>query len=250
MKRVLVIDDDAALREAIELALEDLPCVVLAAASAEEGLTVQQQYPVDLVYLDLKMSGVDGVKTLRRLRALGCTAHVYIVTAFEDEFSMRLTEAKDEGLEFDVVQKPLERDQIREATTAVLGQAQSNDVPQSILVVDDDEAVRDAFKLALEDLPFTVLTAANGEEGLAVRQQQPVDLVYLDLKMPGIDGVETLRRLRAMGCTCRVYIVTGFADEFFIRLREAKDEGLDFELIRKPLERDQIREATAAVLGE
>jgi len=117
-----------------------------------------------------------------------------------------------------------------------------------LLVIDDDAAVRSAFELALEDAPYEVELAATGREGLEKIGGGHPDLIYLDLKMPDMDGVETLRRLRGQGFRGRVHILTAFAEEFMSELNRVKDEGLDFELIRKPLGREGIRRITASVL--
>jgi CheY-like chemotaxis protein len=120
---------------------------------------------------------------------------------------------------------------------------------KKVLVIDDDDAVRSAFRLALEDFPADVLTVDSGEQGVEIAREEPVDVVFLDLKMPGVDGVETLARLRAGGCGARIFVVTGFAEEFMSRLRDASADGLDFEVMRKPLERNDIRSVVTSVLG-
>jgi DNA-binding response OmpR family regulator len=68
---------------------------------------------------------------------------------------------------------------------------------QRILVVDDDPAVTSLLKRGLVYEGYTVETAASGEEGLAIARERPPDLVILDVMMPGLDGLEVLRRLRA-----------------------------------------------------
>jgi CheY-like chemotaxis protein len=118
-----------------------------------------------------------------------------------------------------------------------------------VLVIDDDDAVRSAFRLALDDVNADVVTSESGERGLQVAGADSVDLVFLDLKMPGMDGVDTLKRLRANGCHAPIFVVTGFAEEFMTRLRSAAEQGLDFEVMRKPLERNDIRSVVTAVLG-
>lgn len=112
---------------------------------------------------------------------------------------------------------------------------------QSILVIDDDEGVRDAFDLALEDSGYRVLLASGGIEGLEIAARETIDMIFLDLKMPDIDGVETMRRLRASGCSCPIYIVTAFMPEYLDQLSVAAKEGLLFGLGQKPLSADQIR---------
>jgi two-component system NtrC family response regulator len=69
----------------------------------------------------------------------------------------------------------------------------------TILIVDDDPAVRESLAEALTDMGHTVLEAPDGAAALGVVAEQPVDAVLLDLRMPGLDGLEVLRRLHARG---------------------------------------------------
>ncbi len=68
---------------------------------------------------------------------------------------------------------------------------------QRVLVIDDDPAVTSLLKRGLSYERFDVDTAGNGEEGLAIARERYPDLVILDVMMPGMDGLEVLRRLRA-----------------------------------------------------
>ncbi len=111
----------------------------------------------------------------------------------------------------------------------------------NILVIDDDPAVRGAFRLILEDCGYEVREADNGLKGIAMSEEKRPDLIFLDLRMPGIDGVETLRRLKTLDETLNIYVVTAFAAEFMDQLKAAHDEGLQFELASKPLSATQIR---------
>lgn len=111
----------------------------------------------------------------------------------------------------------------------------------NILVIDDDPAVRGAFKLILEEEGYCVHEAESGAQGLEMVAAQRPDLIFLDLRMPGLDGVETLRRLKNLDETLNVYIVTAFATEFMDQLKAAHEEGLTFELASKPLSASQIR---------
>ncbi len=119
---------------------------------------------------------------------------------------------------------------------------------KKILIIDDEEAVRKSFALALEDLPYQVDCAINGKEGTEKFSLSPYDLVYLDLKMPEMDGVETLRAIREQNQEVPVYIVTAFHKEFFEQLVSVRAEKLDFNLLMKPVGRDQIIAVTRGIL--
>lgn len=118
-----------------------------------------------------------------------------------------------------------------------------------ILVIDDERAVRDAFQLALEDEGYDIDTAEDGMEGLEKVEAQRPDLVFLDLKMPRMNGVETLRGIKNIDMTIPVYIVTAFQREFMEPLNEAVEEGIAFELASKPLSASQILAIAQAKLG-
>jgi CheY-like chemotaxis protein len=119
---------------------------------------------------------------------------------------------------------------------------------QHILIVDDDEAVRTAFRLALAHLPYRLSEASDGESGAEMAIKEAVDLVFLDLRMPRLDGVGALRRIRSVKPDLMVYVATAFHREVFDALVEARGDGLEFELLRKPLERSQIIELVTSLL--
>ena len=117
-----------------------------------------------------------------------------------------------------------------------------------ILVIDDDEFVRKAFTLALTGSGYEVDTAESGEKGIEKAGNERYDLIYLDLKMPGLNGVETLRELRKRDRDIPIYIVTAFYGEFFEELQEAIKDGLDFEVLTKALSSAQISGITKGIL--
>jgi CheY-like chemotaxis protein len=118
-----------------------------------------------------------------------------------------------------------------------------------ILVVDDDEAVRSAFSVALASLPYELHEAGGCYEALTFLAEKRVDLIFLDLHMPEASGIEALRAIRSEDRVTPIFIVTAFAEEFMTDLRRAAAEGLHFNLLRKPLGIDEIRAAASAALG-
>ncbi len=117
-----------------------------------------------------------------------------------------------------------------------------------VLVIDDDLAIRKSFALALEDADCQVDTAQSGEAGVDKASNTKYDLIFLDLKMPGINGVETLIRLRDDGYKMPVYIITAFHEEFMDQLRVAANEGYEFEVMQKPIESQDLVRITKAIL--
>jgi DNA-binding NtrC family response regulator len=79
----------------------------------------------------------------------------------------------------------------------------------SVLVVDDELGPRESLRMILKPL-YDVRTAANGQEALDCIQKEKVDLITLDIKMPGLSGMDVLRELRELGSDAAVVIVTGY----------------------------------------
>ncbi|HUX20056.1 MAG TPA: response regulator [Spirochaetia bacterium] len=115
----------------------------------------------------------------------------------------------------------------------------------TILVVDDERNIRLTVGQALGKLGVIVLEAVTGEEALDTLRKERVSVVLLDLKMPGIDGMEVLRRLRELGKETKVVIITahGTIDN---AVEAMKLGAVDF--IQKPFTPDEIRQITQKAL--
>jgi len=117
----------------------------------------------------------------------------------------------------------------------------------SVLVVDDDKMIRDLVRRLLEPNGYRVATASGGEEGLRYVSQDTPDLVLLDLKMPGMNGAEFLRRFRQEHADTPVMVVTGYPDSEL--MSQAMRYG-PITLLGKPLETDRlVRSVGLAVNG-
>ena len=115
---------------------------------------------------------------------------------------------------------------------------QSTPDPLTVLVVDDEKGIRDGSKRIISRMGCDVLTAQNGDEGLTILDGNDVAIVLLDLKMPGIDGMEVLKRIQTMNRNILVIVITGFATvETAI---EAMKQGA-YDFVSKPFEPDQLR---------
>ena len=80
----------------------------------------------------------------------------------------------------------------------------------SILVVDDEESVVELFHRILKKKEYTVLTATNGKDALELADKERPDLVILDLNLPGISGIEVLRRIKKIDENIEVIVITGY----------------------------------------
>src|SRR3977135_1987646 len=114
----------------------------------------------------------------------------------------------------------------------------------NVLIVDDDPALREGLSEALTDLGHAPQTASTGREGLAALSEK-VDAVLLDLNMPGMDGIEVLRRIRSQESPPAVVVLTAFASAE--NTIEAMRLGA-FDHLTKPIGRDELKSLLARLL--
>jgi CheY-like chemotaxis protein len=117
----------------------------------------------------------------------------------------------------------------------------------SILVIDDEEPVRETLRLMLERAGHEVRLAEDGPAGLGILEAAPaaVGLVLLDIGIPGMSGPETLRRMREMGITVPVIVITGYGE------RDALQSlpGGRYPILYKPFRPEALLRAVEAVAG-
>jgi len=114
-----------------------------------------------------------------------------------------------------------------------------------LLVVDDDPSLREALALVLDLNGFDVTTAQDGREAIRTLAEAPPDAVVLDVLMPGIDGLEVCRRMRAAGDTTPVLMLTARA-EVSERV-EGLEAGAD-DYLAKPFAREELVARLRALL--
>ena len=79
----------------------------------------------------------------------------------------------------------------------------------SILIVDDEVGPRESLRMILKPI-YEIYTAANGDEALQVIQNESIDLVTLDLRMPGLSGIDVLREIKKIRADVEVIVITGY----------------------------------------
>ena len=120
----------------------------------------------------------------------------------------------------------------------------------TILVVDDDDTVREFIKVALEGFGYRVMAAADGASGLAIYREHylEIDLVLLDMMMPDLDGAALFRALRQWDPQVKCLMVSGYAEAAEVEALRA--EGL-LGLIKKPFTLTTLaKRVEEALVGE
>jgi len=101
-----------------------------------------------------------------------------------------------------------------------------------ILLVDDEEDIREVLTISLEDMGYEVLEAENGRIALELFREKKPMIVFTDIKMPGMDGIEILKKIKNENPHTQVIMITGHGDTD-VAIKSLKYEAIDF--IRKPI---------------
>jgi two-component system, LuxR family, response regulator FixJ len=118
-------------------------------------------------------------------------------------------------------------------------------VPQTLFIMDDDEAVRESLQLLLESAGHRVRSFASGSEFLAAMPSSEDGCLIIDVRMPGIGGLDVQERLRADGIALPVIVITGHAD-VPLAVRAMKAGAVDF--VEKPFAEEAILAAVERAL--
>lgn len=248
MITILVVDDDRMTCDMLAAVFSRQGYHVLTATSGREALELFRQHRPRITLLDLRMPERDGITVLREIRAIDPVAAVMILAGgvTDDQENqareLRVTDFLRKGLSLNVLVAAVDRVAQQPAP------AQSGAVPtqgsvslgqngDSILVVDDDPLILDLLVQFLSLRGYRVRAAKNGQEALALVRQEAPHMILLDIVMPGMNGVEVLRELRAQEFAGSVVALTGAQSEEL--LQEAWNLGLQ-EVISKPVDLDRL----------
>lgn len=121
---------------------------------------------------------------------------------------------------------------------------------EKILIVDDDSALAQTVKIALEQASYQVLVAENGTRGLEIARKELPDLILLDIVMPDINGIEVLKRLKADKQTqdIKVAIFTNFGQE--ANIKETFQSGASEVLLKYNLGTEDIVKKVDSLIHE
>lgn len=251
--RVLLVDTSPEFLSVMRDGLVSRHFLVECAASGSQALAALGGQDFDVVVLDADMPQADGYRLFYILREYH--AHTQIVMLTSDGNIQKAIELGKHGV-FQHIGKACEIDQLAEVLHRAKAELERHNqngariepacresAPIRVLLVDDDEAFLVPTSRLLAHRGMQVASVTDGEAALAYVTQEPVDVAVLDLKMPGMDGLELLNRFKGIRPTMEVLLLTGSISV------DSALEGLRlgaFDCLRKPQYPDDLVRAIQA----
>ncbi len=235
---ILIVDDEKDLAEGLAEVLEIEGHRPAVAFSGEEALDKIRDRTFDVIILDVKLPGMNGVECFLRIRKENPDARVIMMTGYRIE--QLLTQAVDNGAAA-VLHKPFAPEKLLELIQQVR--------PQGIvLVVDDDPNLAESIRDMLTEQGYQVIVATTGEEAIERALAVKIDILVLDLRLPVLSGLEVYLDLKSQGRAVPTVIITGYAREEAETIETLMSFG-DTGFLFKPFEPKQLLQAIESLGG-
>jgi two-component system response regulator HydG len=225
---ILVVDDLRSIRLTLGGILEDKGYNVVSAENGYQAIEAVKKTHFDAIFMDIKMPGINGIQTFREVKKIDPKAVVIMMTAYSVEDLVR--EALEEGA-YAIVYKPFDIDKIITIIEELLHEK------ILILVVDDQFNTRETLKAILEHKGYRVATAQDGAEAIEMVKEKHYDIIFLDVKLPDMNGVETFKQVKRIDPKAAVIMMTGYSLDDLVRI--AIGQGA-YTCIYKPFDMENI----------
>ena len=235
-RKIMVVEDNEGIRYILEGIIEDEGYTVVTAENGYQAIELAKDTPFSLIFIDVKMPGIDGVQTYREIKKNSPGSVVVMMTGFSVQHLIK--EALEEGA-YAVIYKPFAVEQIIETVRAVLQAA-------FVLVVDDRAVDRETLRSVLEESGYQVTTAEDGNQAIALVLERHYDAILMDIRMPGMDGITAFEKIRKVAPHVKVIFITGY--ELENSIREALLSGA-YNVLIKPVIPEEMLALLSSIAG-
>ena len=235
--KILVVDDQKGIRLTLSALIRRRGYDVTGVEDGYQAIEAVGKTAFDVIFMDILMPGINGVQTFREVKKISPGSVVVMMTGFAVEDLVKT--ALEEGA-FAVVYKPFDVEKVVELVESVLKGV-------VILVVDDRSADRETLMRILESKGHNVAGAADGEEAIRMVEDRHYDVILMDIKLPGKDGVATFDEIKRFDPEARVIFVTGFVMEDSVKQAVAK---YAYPIAAKPLDIENVLSLVDRIIAE
>jgi len=237
---VLIVDDNASLCKTMSFVLRGKGCSVTTANDGPEAIAVVEEMPFDMIFMDIKMPLMDGVETYKRIKKIRPEAVVVMMTAYAVEDLVQ--EAVQEGA-CGIIYKPLD---IEKVVALIEGTKQGKE-GALIMVVDDNPGTCTTLENVLATKGYRVGIAHTGEEALIMARKKSYDIIFIDIKLPTINGLELYLSIRQINPEAVAIMMTAYRQEMAQVVEEALRNNA-YTCLYKPLDMEEVLSLVDEVL--
>ena len=212
--RILIVDDNLSLCKTMSFVLGRKGYAVTSAKDGMEAIERVKERPFDVIFMDIKMPVMDGVETYKRIKKITPEAVVMMMTAYAVEDLIQ--EALEEGA-YGVIYKPVDIQKALRFINEVLDRKNG----ALILIVDDDPGTCTTLKNILTKRGCRVGTVNTGEQAIAMVQENGYEIIFIDIKLPTINGLETYLRIKEISPEVVAVMMTAYRYEVAELVEEA-----------------------------
>ena len=225
--RLLVVDDDLDTCANLEDILSDIGYDVQTASDSTTALRLLDQQAFDIVLLDLKMPGMDGLQLYRELKCRSASTVAILITGFADAETRQ--RAEQLGV-WRILPKPVDVP----ALLPLISEAAKQPL---LLIVDDDSDFCASLCDVLRERSFRVSIAGSAQEAAEQMARQEFPIMLVDWRLPDADGLKFLEEIRRQHPLASTMLLTGHRHELSEQLEKNSLHGVDV-FFYKPLEMD------------
>lgn len=229
---ILIVDDDAYLARSLALVFKHKGYGVSIAADGLSAIEQVKTTPVDIVLMDFKMPGMNGIETYQHLKSVRPNLTTLLMTGFAEDEQMQA--ALQAGILY-VLVKPLDIEHLLTLIPTVLARRQ-----RLALIVDDYPESCAQITRVLERMGYQVACVESGEQAIESVQQRHYPIIFIDLKLPTMDGLQTYLALHAIDPDITAIMITGYREEMDAQVRAALAHNA-YACLYKPFDADQVR---------
>lgn len=204
---VLVADGDDLSRDMLAKGMDKYGCIVASVESGGKALKLLDVQQFDVLLLDMNMPDMDGLEVLKDIRKHTKDSAMKVIMMSAQNDVELVNNCKNNGAD-DYILKPLSLfDMVKRVEQQLGGEVlqayqQTANMPVKsavVLIVDDEETNRDILQRRIKKYGYTPVVAEGADEALKLLQDYNVDLILLDIMMPGVDGIQLLATLKEPG---------------------------------------------------
>ena len=209
---ILLVDDEKKFLDSISERVRLKGFEPLPATSGKEALEIARKTKIHAAVVDFKMPDMDGLVTITKLKEIHPEIKTVLLTGFGDEKIKEAVETIDTAY--------FEKDEMGRFWSFITGMGQKE---FNILLVDDEKKFLDSISERIRLKGFEPLPAASGKEALKIARKTKIHAAVVDLKMPDMDGLVTITKLKEIHPDIKTVLLTGFGDEKIKEAAEAMD---------------------------